>query len=80
MDAVLHGVLVDFSVNKGLMNFFYFSVIFYFFPPLAYVFRFSGDEKHRNKNVWPYKVKKKYKWSLLLLLLLCTYARQCQRW
>ena len=56
MDAILHGVLVDFSVNyKGLINFFYFSVIFYFFPPLAYVFRFSGDEKHRNKNVWPNK-------------------------
>ena len=40
-------------MNKGLINFFYFSVKFYFFPPLAYVFRFSGDEKHRNKNVWP---------------------------
>ena len=53
MDAILHGVLVDFSVNKGLINFFYFSVIFYFFPPLAFVFRFSGDEKHRNKSEWP---------------------------
>ena len=48
MDAILHGVLVDFSVNTGLITFFYFSVIFYFFPPLAHVFRFSGDEKHRN--------------------------------
>ena len=48
MDAILHGVLVDFSVNTCLINFFYFSVILYLFPPLAYVFRFSGDEKHRN--------------------------------
>ena len=55
MDAILHGVLVDFSANKGLVNlYFYFLVIFLKkFPPLAYVFRFSGDEKHRNKNVWP---------------------------
>ena len=29
MDAILHGVLVDFSMTKGLVNF--FSVIFYFF-------------------------------------------------
>ena len=51
MDAILHGVLVDFSVNKGLINFFLFFG--HFFPPLAFVFRFPGDEKHRNKNVWP---------------------------
>ena len=44
----------------GLVNFFlYFSVISYFFPPLAYDLRFSGDEKHRNKNVWPYSYTKR---------------------
>ena len=26
---------------------------FFIFSPLTYDFRFSGDEKHRNKNVWP---------------------------
>ena len=37
MDAILNGVLVDFSVNTGLINFLYFSVIFYFFH-LSYTF------------------------------------------
>ena len=31
MDAILHGVLVDFSVNKGLINIFIFRLFFYFF-------------------------------------------------
>ena len=67
MHAILQvGVLVDFSMtklkNQGLVK--KFSVIFLFLPPLArpsaselsYTinFRISGDEKHRNKNVWPY--------------------------
>ena len=33
--------------------FLFFGHFLYSFPPLAYDFRFSGDEKHRNKNVWP---------------------------
>ena len=48
----MHGVLVDFSLTEGLVR--YFIGHFFLNFNLAYNFRFSGDEKHRNKNVWPY--------------------------
>ena len=38
------------SKNRFLMQ----KYIFYFFPPLAYDSGTPCDEKHRNKNVWPY--------------------------
>ena len=52
------GELFSFRVVRGTRafapHFIFFGGIFYFFPPLAYDAGTPCDEKHRNKNVWPY--------------------------
>ena len=32
----------------------FFSVLFYFFPPLAYDYENLSDAKHRKNKWWPY--------------------------
>ena len=44
------------SVSKNQLLMQKYIFYFLFFPPLAYDSGTPCDEKHRNKNVWPYTV------------------------